>query len=250
MVPAVETHLNLVVVTGADHDVGNLRGTNRANERRGQTYLHYAECSRFWEQPIANIFYSLVSHCKPLLSWCARLLRQKHRVRALAICHIPRIAGQQLVAVFGKQMSHHVAHLLPRYRHNATRKVRNHGAAAIKTNLITLQGPFRPHIIHFTAAQWLTQTQGPINLLNQIFLIRVHKKYFCDLSPHQSYKPRANQTRLSLPRRSRLTRQFFVAKVSHKVKTTKDTKTPPVIKEIFYFGIFYDGILFLFKILI
>lgn len=27
---------------------------------------------------IANFFYSLVSHCKPLLSWCARLLQQKH----------------------------------------------------------------------------------------------------------------------------------------------------------------------------
>ncbi len=39
------------LVTCADHDVENLRWTNRANERRGQTYLHYAECSRFWEQP-------------------------------------------------------------------------------------------------------------------------------------------------------------------------------------------------------
>ncbi len=30
VVPAVETHLDFVVVTGADHDVGNLRGKHQA----------------------------------------------------------------------------------------------------------------------------------------------------------------------------------------------------------------------------
>ena len=48
VVSTIETHLDFVVITRGDHDVGNLRGTNRENESSGKTCFDNAEYGRFW----------------------------------------------------------------------------------------------------------------------------------------------------------------------------------------------------------
>ena len=48
VVSIIETHLDFVVITRGNHDVGNLRGTNRENESSGKICFDNAEYSRFW----------------------------------------------------------------------------------------------------------------------------------------------------------------------------------------------------------